>query len=223
MNVTARARAVRPERSTLLWGAVLVNTELLLLFAYVLLSPNEIVDWLPTLVPFVWINVGLWAIVRTRPAPSSSRQRRVATLIAVGYFLVLAYFGGLIGPGQASQFTGSRVVLFSIPPGWSPAVIAITEFVSVTLIPFKAIGYVALAYLVYATVLDASGSAVSGVLGLLSCVSCTWPVIASLVTGVVGGTTAVAGAVYSQSYALSTVVFVATVALLYWRPFRFRG
>jgi len=55
-------------------------------------------------------------------------------------------------------------------------------------------------------------------LGLLSCVSCTWPVLASLVGGVAGGT-GLAAAVTTQSYGLSTVVFCVTVGLLYWRPF----
>ena len=79
-------------------------------------------------------------------------------------------------------------------------------------------GYLALAWLVYATVIDAAGSAVTGVLGLLSCVSCSWPILASLLTGI-GGGGALAAAAQSQSYELSTVVFVVTVALLYWRPF----
>jgi cytochrome c biogenesis protein CcdA len=60
---------------------------------------------------------------------------------------------------------------------------------------------------------------VTGILGLLSCVSCSWPILATLVTGVAGSGTAIAGAAYAQSYGLSTVVFVVTVGLLYWRPF----
>jgi hypothetical protein len=72
---------------------------------------------------------------------------------------------------------------------------------------------------VYATVLDAAGSAVTGVLGLLSCVSCSWPVLTSIATGLVGGSSGVAAAVSNGSYGLSTLVFVVTVGLLYWRPF----
>jgi cytochrome c biogenesis protein CcdA len=81
------------------------------------------------------------------------------------------------------------------------------------------VGYAALAVLVYATALDVAGSAIGGVLGLFSCVSCTWPVLASLVGGVAGGSSAVASAALSGSYGLSTVIFVVTVGLLYWRPF----
>jgi hypothetical protein len=51
---------------------------------------------------------------------------------------------------------------------------------------------------------------------LVSCVSCTLPVLAALVSGVAGGSvTAVAT---GFSYDLSTLVFVASVGLLYWRP-----
>jgi hypothetical protein len=89
--------------------------------------------------------------------------------------------------------------------------------------PARVVGYLALAYLVYATVIDAAGSAVSGVLGLLSCVSCSWPILASLLTGVFGSSSALVAATFDLSYDVSTLVFVVTVALLYWRPFGFGG
>jgi hypothetical protein len=211
---------VSVERDTLLWGALVVNTELLVLLAYGVLGSTSLRDPLAVrywLYPFVWINVGIWAFFRTSPAPAPARQRRLAAALAVGYFGVLAYTGGVVG--HAHQATGLRVSWWALPPGWGPAVLYNGMGLSLTLLPYKVIGYLSLAYLVYATILDAAGAAVSGVLGLLSCVSCTWPVLASLVSGVVGSGTAVAGAVYAQSYGLSTVVFVATVALLYWRPF----
>jgi len=43
-------------------------------------------------------------------------------------------------------------------------------------------------------------------------------VIAPVLTGLVGGGAALSAAASGQSYAMSTVVFVVTVALLYWRP-----
>ncbi|MFB6185054.1 MAG: hypothetical protein ABEI96_10905 [Haloarculaceae archaeon] len=211
---------VRVRRETLLWGALIVNTELLALLLYGVLGPTSLTGPLAVrywLYPLVWIDLAIWAVVRTTPAPAPTRQRRVAGAIAVGYLAVLAYAGGLVGPGHAR--TGLRVVTWTLPPGWGPAILYNGMGVQVVLEPYKVVGYLALAYLVYATVLDAAGSAVSGVLGLLSCVSCSWPVLASLVSGVVGSGTALAGAVYTQSYGLSTVVFVVTVALLYYRPF----
>jgi hypothetical protein len=216
------AARFRPRRETVLWGALILNLELLLLASYAVLSDTRLVGPLAVrywLFPLVWINVGLWAIVRTQPAPSAPRQRRIAGAIAVGYFGVLAYFGGVVGLASTPEISTLRVVLLDLPPGWGPAVLYDGTLVGVTLMPYKLVGYVALAYLVYATVLDAAGSAIGGLLGLLSCVSCTWPVLATLVTGVVGSGTAIASAAYGQTYGLSTFVFVVTVGLLYWRPF----
>jgi hypothetical protein len=211
---------LRPDRKTLLWGALVVNTELLLLLAYAaygsadLLSLSAARLWV---YPFVWINVGVWAVVRTDPSPTSVRNRRLAALAAVGYFAVLAYAGGLVGPGNG---TGALSVAWTtLPPGWAPALTYNGPSVAFVLIPYRVVGYLALAYLVYATVIDATGSAVTGVLGLLSCVSCSWPVLVSLAAGVTGGGSGLVAAISAGSYGLSTVVFVATVGLLYWRPF----
>jgi cytochrome c biogenesis protein CcdA len=54
---------------------------------------------------------------------------------------------------------------------------------------------------------------------MLSCVSCSWPVLFSLTAGAFGSGAAVASAVYEWQYALSLAVFVLTVVLLSWRPF----
>lgn len=231
-----RVRVLRPNRRILLWAALLINAELIAVLGYVSLptvTPTAIQYYV---YPFVWINVGLWAIVRTARVsggPSGSegrertrgtgRRRYAAGALATGYFLVLAYVGGLVGPGRVlSGHTGHphppgfRIAW--LPPGWGPAPLYSGPLIELTLMPFMIVGYLALAYLVYATVLDAVGSAIGGVLGLLSCVSCTWPVLASLVGGIAGGT-GLAAVATTQSYALSTVVFVLTVSLLYWRPF----
>ncbi|MFC6732274.1 hypothetical protein ACFQH3_09270 [Haladaptatus sp. GCM10025707] len=202
-------------------GALLVNTELLLVIAYLQVSDAQ-----PTLAslkyyiyPWVWINVSLWALIRTTPAPTSPEHRRLAKAVAVGYFVVLGIAGGIVGPASGLQPTGLRLAVLSIPPGWGPALLYGGEAIRFALMPYNLLGYLALAYLVYATVIDAASSAITGILGLLSCVSCSWPILASIVSGFVGSSTAIAGAVYAQSYGLSTAVFVVTVGLLYWRPF----
>ncbi|RXK49209.1 DUF7546 family protein [Halorientalis pallida] len=221
-TITDRLAGLRPTRENLLIALLIVNSEVLLLGVYWLVSPSELTSlssiryWL---YPFVWINVGLWAILKTTPSPSPSRDRWLAGGIAVAYFAVLAYAGGLVGPASSMAGRSLRVTVLALPPGWAPTLIYNGDVLSAALFPFKLVGYVALAYLVYATVLDAAGSAVTGLLGLLSCVSCSWPVLASLATGLLGSGSALAGAVYTQSYGLSTLVFVVTVGLLYWRPF----
>jgi hypothetical protein len=51
-------------------------------------------------------------------------------------------------------------------------------------------------------------------------VSCTWPVAAMLFTGFFGSASAVVAVAENTPYALSTVIFVASVVLLVWRPGR---
>jgi hypothetical protein len=213
---TATAVRARLDRETLVYAAVLLNTELLLVLLYVLFVGPRITHPLFYVYPFVWINAavaGVWWVGRPT-APR--REKLVAGAIAVGYFLLVGYAGGLYGP--SAQPTGLRVALTSLPPGWSPALLYGGEAVQLALLSFKLVGYAGLAYLVYVTVIDAAGGLVGGVLGLLSCVSCTLPVIAGVLSGVIGGGGALVAAATAQSYALSTVVFVVTVALLSWRP-----
>jgi len=209
-----------PNRQTLLVLGALVLAEFLAVVWYFVLTDATPGDLRYLAYPFVWINVGLVAAWRTRLAPASDRTRTVAAVLAAGYLGLLGYFGGLVAPG--TLFAGGSAFgpsLHFVAPGWGPALFYRGELLHVSILPFKLVGYLALAYLVYATVLDAAGAAVTGVLGLLSCVSCSWPILASIATGFFGASGAATTAALSASYDLSTVVFVATVALLYWRPF----
>ena len=221
-TVAARLGRFAPDRVTVLWGALLVLVELLAVLLYVRLAPVQPLEYRVYAYPFVWINVGLWAIVATDPPAAVAAQRRAAGMVAAGYFLLLSYAGGVVASGYSltGGTPGFYAGLRTLPPGWGPVLLWNTSLVKVTVYPYKLVGYLALAYLVYVLVLDAAGasSAFGGVLGLLSCVSCSWPVLATLVTGAVGGGSALAAAANSEVYGLSTLVFVATVGLLYWRP-----
>ncbi|WP_227376019.1 DUF7546 family protein [Haladaptatus halobius] len=209
----------RPSGETLLWGAALLNAEFLLLLLYFSVSNQAGGDLRYLLYPFVWINVALFAVWGTNPVAESDRDRVLGIVVAAGYFLVLGYVGGLFGPGHSMPgMSAGNFRIAWLPPGWGPALLYNGDLLRLSILPFKLIGYLALAYLVYATVLDAAGSVVAGLLGLFSCVSCTFPVVASVVTGIAGAGTGLAATVSSGSYDISTVVFVVTVALLYWRP-----
>ncbi|PSQ42011.1 hypothetical protein BRD17_09855, partial [Halobacteriales archaeon SW_7_68_16] len=124
-----------------------------------------------------------------------------------------------IGPGaaltDAPAVAGFRIA--DLPPGIGPAPIYEGLYVQFAFLPYRVVGYLALARLVYATLVDTATSALGGVVGLFSCVSCTWPIVASLIGGAAGASTLTA-AVSTGSYVLSTVVFVATVVVLRWRP-----
>ncbi len=196
-------------------GTIVIAAELLLILAYAARPGVVITRPLILLVPFVWINLSIWAVWRRRPRLGFGRPQLVAGAIAAGYFLVLAYVGGLVVVGGAG--TGFDLRLTTLPPGWSPVLSYQGSLLGFTILPYKLIGYLALSYLVYGTVLDASSALVGGVVGVFSCVSCTFPVIAALMSGVTGGTALTAFA-YGNAYILSTIVFVVTVLILVLRP-----
>jgi hypothetical protein len=203
---------------TVLVLAGLFVAEVLVLVGYLGLTSTQLTAVRYALYPFVWINAGVVAVWRTRPAPASERRRSIAVVIGVAYLGILAVAGGLVGFGAGAPVGVS--VLTNGSPGYAPTLVLGTDVLTLRLVPYRVIGYLALAYLVYATVLDAAGSAISGVVGLFSCVSCTWPVAASVASSLVGalGGSAAAAAVSAYSLDISLVVFLSAVALLYWRP-----
>lgn len=206
----------RLDRRSLLYGGLLVNTLVALSLLYVGFTDASVGAPRYTLYGLLWVGVGVAAVATTRVPQTDRTTRRRAAAVAGGYFALLSVAGGLAGPGGPVE-TGVRVA--ALPPGWGPALVYGGEAVSLVLMPARVVGYLALAYLVYATVIDAAGAAASGVVGLLSCVSCSWPILASVATGVFGGGSALAASVTGLSYDISTLVFLVTVALLYWRPF----
>lgn len=210
----------RPSRQSALWWAAVLNGQLLILLAYFALVtglPSSLEFLILAVVPWVWLNVSWWSYRTTAVEAVPRRRRLLAVAVGVGYFLVLARVGGLLLPGLGELATGLRIVTYQVPPGFAPAVLYSGEALVINVIPYQVAGYAALSYLVYATVADVSGSAAAGVVGLFSCVSCAFPILAALLSTVTGGATFAAG-VGQGSYALSTVVFVGTVALLRWRP-----
>ena len=206
-------------RTILLWTGILY-VEVMALTGYWLFGDTVSVSQPRfALYGLLWINASIWVFLRT-DAPDASRSAvRRAGVLALGYLAVLAYTGGVVAPGIPTTFdyTAGFSVLW-LPPGWGPAVTFKSEFVRLILMPARVVGYLALAYLVYVTILDVSGSAVSGLLGLFSCISCSWPILASLGTAAFGGGSFVAVATTTYAYDVSTAVFLLTVALLSWRP-----
>ncbi|WP_299234344.1 DUF7546 family protein [Natronomonas sp.] len=201
-------------RRTAVYTAVTANTLVLAVLLYSYVSGRT-----PTaywFFPIVWITVGVWALVRTTPDPADSRTTYAAAAIGAGYFLVLAAVGGIVTPASGPA-VGLTVQFTELPPGWNPAVLYDGSLVQFAVVPYSTFGYFVLAYLVYATAIEARGAVAGGLLGLFSCVSCTVPVIASAFGSVVGGA-AVTTAVQTQTYGLGTAVFVVTVLLLLYRP-----
>jgi hypothetical protein len=197
------------------WASV-ISIEALLIVGYVNAANVRVTNPLVFLYPFVWINVAGWAVARTSPRPASTNRRLAAVTVAGGYLLVLAYFGGLVALESASspEFVMSR----GLPPGYGPLVALEIPPVRALVAPYKVVGYVALSYLVYTAVLDAAGAAFSGLVGIFSCVSCTWPILGTVLTSIFGTASTAVTVATNQPYGISTVVFLSAVGLLVWRP-----
>lgn len=194
----------------LLWSAV-GGAELLAVLVYLATSSTTITEPRYAVYPFVWINVGLLAVSRTS-LPSHGRRVRVLALVGVSaYLLALLYLGGIVRLGVLTPLgPGTDFRISWALPGWGPIVVFRNSLVQTVFVPFKLTGYLSLAYLLYAQLLDVTGGVLSGVFGFVSCVGCTFSVLVPLV----GASTF--SAVAWLSWDLSTLVFLLTVALLYW-------
>lgn len=212
-----RLEATVPARRRLAAGLLLLNLQAVGVVLYYAFSTATLTEPRYVVYGLLWVNVGALAVHAAEPpAGADFRQRRRAIAIAAGYFGLLAVVGGLVGTGLGADATGLRVAWLT--PGWGPALVYGGHTVAVVLMPAYVVGYLALAYLLYVTILEAAGSAVGGLLGLVSCVSCTWPVLATLGSTLFGGAGFLATSATEVPYDLSTAVFLLTVAILYWRP-----
>ncbi|SHG80444.1 DUF7546 family protein [Halobaculum gomorrense] len=204
-------------RRDLLVGALTINVELAAVVAYFALTGVTLTSPLFTLYGLIWVNVAITVFARYRPPRlGGDRERRRALAVAVGYALLLAVFGGVVGVAPPRTTPGVELAL--LPPGWGPALIVNVGVAAAVLMPAKVLGYAALAYLLYGAVVDAAGAGVAGIVGLFSCLSCSLPILAGAAASIVGGGAFVAAAVSGVGYGPSTLVFVATVGLLWWRP-----
>lgn len=211
-SLSAAVADAGDERSVTRWAGV-VALQAVVLVGYLLVSDAGVIAPRYLLYPFVWIDVAGWAMLHVSPNPASTKHRLVAAAVSVAYLVGMLSVAGFVGHGHASM-TGWRVV--AAPPGWGPMVAYQGAWLRLYLVPFQVLGYVALAYLLYAALLDATRAALSGVFGLVSCVGCTWTLVSPLVVGAFGVSSTVGATIYSLSYDLTTVVFLATVGLLVW-------
>jgi len=208
-----------PSPATARWGAVVLVWEFVLTAAYFTFTPATPTHLRYLVYPFVWIDLGLWSVLRVETHPGSERHRLLAGAVAAGYLVALLYVPGVfqfpIPHVRALPPAPGRFQLLWAAPGWGPLLSYRSSLVVLNLVPFKLVGYASLAYLIYANVLVFTRSSLSGVLGLVTCVSCVSPVFTAL-AGLLGGGAAVVATATRFSVDLGTLAFVASVALLYW-------
>lgn len=160
------------------------------------------------MVPLVWVAVSVWLVAHLRERGQPTEPGHLAPIVGVGYFLVLAALGGMVGFGAET----TSFALEQAPPGWGPVVLVSAAPLQLVLVPFEVFGYLALAYSVYRAIAATSRGAFAGLLGLFACVSCTLPLVAAAGSVLTGATLAFQPG--SLSYDLSTGVFLLTVAML---------
>lgn len=191
----------------------LTVAEALVVVAYVTVAEVGVLSVRYLAYPFVWTNAAVLAVAFA-PLPRPSDRWTVGALaVATGYFLVLCWAGGLLALGEGSGL--GTVDVFSAVPGWGPILAVSGGAIHATLVPFKVVGYVGLAGLAYAALARASRGVLSGALGLVTCVSCTGSVLATLLAGTVGGSTVAVSELMAQSYDLSTAIFLGTIGALW--------
>lgn len=219
MTISAHPRdwvtSIEIERRTVQFWLAVSLIEVSLLFAYFTLTTAEPTSEIRYLVyPFVWINAGLWGVRRVTPNPGSSRHRALGLIIASAYLFTVLYVPGVIGPGTTGTPTDLRVAMYA--PGWGPIVAFTSPWLRVYLVPFELLGYASLTYLVYANVLELTRHAVSGALGLVTCVGCTVPVLTPFVGMLGGPASSLTTTAYAFSYDIGTAIFLITVGMLSW-------
>jgi hypothetical protein len=187
--------------------------------AYLALTDATVAAASMLALPFVWVTV---AIVGVRHAgrPAVGRLPRVvAAGFGIAYALLLAWLAGAIGL-SAGMAMGFDVVL--LPPGWGPVFRYSGATLSLVLVPYRAIGYASLGYLVSLAVRDIVDSGASaglgGLVALGSCASCALPLLAAAGSALGSVGLGVMPAVTGGTYLLGTVAYVVAVTLLTVRP-----
>ncbi|WP_336360499.1 DUF7546 family protein [Haladaptatus sp. ZSTT2] len=209
--------------SELPFWAALVAVELLSIFAYLGFTNTTVSSYRYLVYPFLWINVALWAVIHTRPTQASRRLKAVALVASLAYLLALSMLSGLVELSSlqaAHSHLPSGLQVTMSAPGWGPRVFYTGAFGHLSFIPYRVIGYLALSYLLYVTILDVAVAAISALFGVASCIACSFPLVATLLAGVTGGSTGLVTSLSAYSLDISTVAFLLAVCLLYWRPGR---
>lgn len=197
-------------RRTIGLGTALLAAEVAAVVAYVAVAGGDVVGTRYLAYPLVWVNVAAFGVAAV-PGIGRTLRRPLGAAVAAGYAVALLWLDGSVG--LAHHGTDPSLTVVALPPGWGPALQYGGPLFSVSLFPFTVVGYAALGALVAVAVVDATGRALGGVVGLFSCVGCTGPVVVAALTGASGGAAA-ASAVAPVSYDLSTAVFVAAVLAL---------
>ena len=212
-----------PKRNLLLLFLFIFILEFSLTTVYLLYSGVILTDPLVLLYPFLWINSSIFVLLRILPTNIPFPRKLPALFLGFLYFVALAYLSSILDPGHifhghtiSNHDFGLRVAFAPMPPGWAPSIFYSGNLVSIYALFFELIGYLSLSYLFYRSVLSFDRFALSGVIGVFSCVGCTlWPLVGTYLTSISGSSLHLFLSTH-QSYGFSTLIFITALSLLFW-------
>jgi hypothetical protein len=202
------------------WLNILLAMQLVAGLVYAYITGDMGSRWTHFVLPFIWFTASVWVIWHTRPETTRRVYRLGAALVVALYLIVMFYFSGLLGPSTShfGQLTGPSGfgMTWGRSLGWSPVFVYTGDLITVSLIPYQAVGLFALAYLVYDALLDLSQSAIGGIVGIVACPACVSPLFAVLLAGGLSGSSTML-LLGAYGYEIATVLFLVAVGILYHR------
>lgn len=218
---TQRGRSWLAERiksvriRTLVFWSTLLFLEASIVLLYLFVSDDRILILrYSVLYPMLWINVALAVFLYATPGDVPRRRKVLAYGIGVAYFFILLIIPGRIA--LTGAFDGDlETQLRWLIPGWGPVLSVDGWGFQALFVPYETFGYAALAYLVSLNVRRFSRGSFAGLLGVVTCVGCTVPVIVPLLGALGGTTSALATVATSWFYDIGTIVYLIAIVLLY--------
>lgn len=208
-----------------LWTLVLINAllgvQLLLAVLYGAIFGTSLLSFHVFLLPFIWTTVSIVTVWYTDRVSRGWKPTAFAGAVAVSYLLLFLWLSGTVGfnPSRVEPITGELGFGIEVGRslGWGPVIYYSGEWIGARIIPYQIIGYLALSYLVYATILDATRSASASTLGLILCPGCAAAALVPALGGV-AGLSAALSFFLQYSYEIATVMFVVAMGWLYYQP-----
>jgi len=154
--------------------------------------------------PLLWLAVSAVGVRAAIDAGARSLSPLPA-LAGAAYTVALLWTAGLLAPAASAPELSVHLAI----PGWGPAVHYVGPMVALTVVPFLVGGYATLGLLAAVAVDRTWSASMPGAVGLLACVSCTAPVVAT-VAGSLGAGSLAATLSHAQ-YPVATAAFLLSV------------
>ncbi|MFC4406364.1 DUF7546 family protein [Haloarchaeobius iranensis] len=154
--------------------------------------------------PLLWLAA---SAVGVRVAVDAG-VRSLSPLPALGgaaYTVALLWTAGLLAPAASAPELSVHLAI----PGWGPAVHYVGPVVALTVVPFLVGGYATLGLLAAVAVDRSWNATMPGAVGLLACVSCTAPLVATLAGSLGAGS--LAATLSTAQYPVATAAFLLSI------------